>query len=254
VDLLQGTRVLSNASGFVAASFIVLPLLLAAAFLLACDQAGRRLGEPGEVRRRRLWRVGAAVVAWLVLTAVVAASGVLRQTDARPPPFVLLALVIGAIGVGLPFSPLGTLLTRGLPIGALVGFQVFRLPLELAMHRAWLEGLLPVQMTYSGRNFDILTGITAGLLGAWLLRKPAPRWLVAAWNLLGLALLLNIVAIAILSTPLFALFGPDRLNTFVTEAPFVWLPAVMVLAAFTGHLLVWRWLADGRARAATAPA
>ena len=59
---------------------------------------------------------------------------------------------------------------------------------------------------------------------------------------MGLALLVNVVTVAVLSTPLFAYFGEERLNVFVTYPPFVWLPAVMVLAAFAGHLLVFRAL------------
>ena len=55
--------------------------------------------------------------------------------------------------------------------------------------------------------------------------------MIAAWNVLGFALLINIVVVAILSTPTFAFFGADQLNTFVTDVPFVWLPAVMVSAA-----------------------
>jgi hypothetical protein len=31
-------------------------------------------------------------------------------------------------------------------------------------------------------------------------------------------------------------------NTFITHVPWVWLPAVMVLAAVMGHALVFRWL------------
>jgi hypothetical protein len=140
-------------------------------------------------------------------------------------------------------SPLGTLLARGLPLWALVGFQVFRLPLELLMHQAYLEGVMPVQMSYSGRNYDIVSGIAAGALGLWLYYRPGPRWIVAAWNLMGFSLLVNIVAIAVLSTPLFAAFGSEHLNTFVTYPPFVWLPAVLVVAALMGHILVWRHLA-----------
>jgi hypothetical protein len=190
-----------------------------------------------------LWRAGAAVLAWLLLTAIVAATGVLRST-AMPPPFVLLAGAVAVIGLALPLSRWGTVLVRGLPIWALVGYQVFRLPLELLLHRAYEEGVLPVQMTYAGRNFDIVTGITAALLGAWLLRRTAPHWLIAAWNAVGLALLINVVSIAILSTPVFAAFGADRLNTLVTYPPFVWLPAILVVAAFAGHVLVWRWLRE----------
>jgi hypothetical protein len=46
--------------------------------------------------------------------------------------------------------------------------------------------------------------------------------------------------VAVLSTPVFAVFGSYRLNTFVTYVPFVWLPAVMVSAALAGHLIIAR--------------
>jgi hypothetical protein len=231
---------LPNASALVTGGFVVLPMLVAGGFVLASDWAGKRLGQETAVRRRRLVLVGGAVVAWAVITALAAASGVLRQFDATPPPFGILAVAVIAIGIAVPFSRLGTLLVRGLPLWALVGFQVFRLPLELLMHRAYVEGVMPVQMSYSGQNYDILTGISAGALGLWLWRRDGPRWLVAAWNVLGFALLVNIVAIAIVSTPRFAWFGSERLNTFVTYPPFVWLPAILVVAALIGHLLVWR--------------
>jgi hypothetical protein len=58
----------------------------------------------------------------------------------------------------------------------------------------------------------------------------------------GFALLVNIVTVAILSTPGFRWFGDDHLNVFVTYPPFVWLPAVLVTAALMGHILVWRRL------------
>jgi hypothetical protein len=233
----------------VAAGFVVLPLLLSAGFIAACDGASRRLGEPATVRRRRTARVGAAVLAWLLITALVAASGVLRRFEATPPPFAGLLLAILVVGFAVPGSALGTLLARGLPLWILVGFQVFRLPLELLMHRAYVEGLMPVQMSYSGWNYDIVTGITAGALAVWLGWGRAPRWVVAAWNVLGFVLLVNIVTVAVVSTPLFRWFGDERLNTFVTYPPYVWLPAVLVLAALMGHILVWRRL-SGRLAAA----
>jgi hypothetical protein len=88
-----------------------------------------------------------------------------------------------------------------------------------------------------------VSGPTAGALGLWLRRRrPAPRWLVAAWNLLGSGLLVNIVTIAIVSTPVFGWFGHERLNILVTYPSFVWLPGILVTAALMGHVLVWRWL------------
>ena len=235
-----------DASGPVTAGFVVLPLLVAAAFVLACDWADRRLGVPPSARRRRMLSVSVGVIAWLLLTALAAASGVLRRFDAVPPPFAGFLLAVVAVGVVVPCSRLGTRLVGGLPLWLLVGFQVFRFPLELLMHRAYVEGVMPVQMSYSGQNYDILTGISAGVLGAWLRRGRVPRGIVAAWTWLGFALLVNIVTVAVLSTPIFRWFGDERLNTFVAYPPFVWLPAVLVTTALMGHVLVWRKLAAAR--------
>jgi hypothetical protein len=231
-----------EASGLVTAGFVILPLLVATGFVLACEWAGQRLGQAVAVRRRRAARVGTAVLAWLVVTALVAASGVLRRFDVTPPPFAGLVLAIGVVGIAVPCSSLGTLLVRGLPLWALAGFQVFRFPLELVMHRAYVEGVMPVQMSYSGLNYDILSGMTAGVLGSWLYRGRVPRWIVGSWNLLGFVLLVNVVTIAIVSTPVFRWFGNERLNVFATYPPFVWLPAILVPAALMGHILVWRRL------------
>src|SRR5581483_8763490 len=161
---------LHAASALVTGGFVVLPLLVAAAFVLATAWAGRRLGEPEPVRRRRALLVNIAVLAWLTLTWLIAASGVLRRFDATPPPFAIMAAAIVVTGVAVACSRLGALLVRGLPLWTLVASQVYRFPLELLMHQAYLEGVMPVQMSYSGRNFDILTGISAGVLGLWLAR------------------------------------------------------------------------------------
>ena len=231
-----------RASALVTGGFVVLPVLLSLGFLVAQDWAGRRLGESPATRRRWMIGTGLGTVVWLLLTAGVAATGVLRRFDIAPPPLAWVLLSVTALGILVPYSPLGTRLIRGLPLAALVGYQVFRFPLELLMHRAYIEGVMPVQMSYSGWNFDILTGIGAGLLGLALLRWDVPRVVVHIWNVAGFALLVNIVTIAVLSTPAFGWFGRDRLNVFVLYPPFVWLPAVMVTAALMGHLLVWRKL------------
>jgi hypothetical protein len=51
-----------------------------------------------------------------------------------------------------------------MPLLTLVGLQSFRLPLQLALHRAAEQGIIPVQLSYSGYNFDIVTGMGATVL------------------------------------------------------------------------------------------
>lgn len=216
---------------------------------LAVRRASTACGDTPETAGRMFRRFALAAAAWVALTMGLAASGVLGRFDLKPPPLMFLLSAIVVLGVVLARSTAGDRLARGISMAELVGLQAFRLPLELVMHEAHVEGLMPAQMSYSGLNFDIVTGITALLLAVWLRVGHPPRAVVMGWNIVGLALLVNIVAIAVLSTPIFAAFGstPDRVNTFVTRPPYVLLPAVMVPAAWAGHLVIFKALASTRA-------
>lgn len=216
---------------------------LAALFVWGISAAWRRSGMPDDVTRRAASTAALGTAAWMAATHLAARSGVLRDWDATPPPLGLLVVAIVTIAVVIAFGPVGRRLAT-LPLWVLVAVQVFRWPLEVLMHQAYVRDVLPIQMTYSGRNFDIVTGITAAIVAALIASRIGGRTLGFAWNLMGLALLLNIVTIAIMSTPLLGYFGPRRLNVLVTYPPFVWLPAMMVLAALTGHLIVFRRLAN----------
>jgi len=232
------------------AGFTALEITVSVLFVVASAWASR--GTEGSFGRTAMTTLlGAAV--WISLTGAVAASGLLARFDMRPPP--VLGLFVGVLGVScaIGLSPAGERLARGLPVAVLVGVQAFRLPLELLMHQAAHEGVMPAQMSFSGYNFDILTGTTAIPVAVLAALGRAPRALVVAWNALGIALLAVILGLAFASTPMVHAFGEDprMLNTFVARVPFVWLPAVLVVAALSGHVvLTRRLLIDRRADAA----
>jgi hypothetical protein len=223
-------------------------VIIAAAVLLwayvSIPRASLACGDAAPEAYRLRQRFLLAALAWTALTLVLAWTGMLARFDWRPPPFMLLFVGILVLGVVIARSRVGDRLAYGLPLAALVGLQSFRFPLEVVMHRTAERGIMPMQMSYSGLNFDILTGLSAVALAVWLRLGRPPRGLVWAWNVMGLLLLANIVTVAVLSTPRFAAFGsaPEKLNTFVTRAPYVLLPTVLVLAAWAGHLIVFRAL------------
>jgi hypothetical protein len=216
---------------------VIVGLLAAAAF-----SAERALGAPSRLALRRGALSAWLGAGWAGATLGLAASGVLARFDARPPPLVLLLVLTLGGAIALGCSRFGQRLVLGLPLWALVGFQAFRLPVELVLHRAAADGLMPVEMSFSGYNFDILSGVSALLVGAalalgWLGTRAA--WL---WNVGSLLLLCNIIGIAVAATPLFHAFGPQHLNVWVTRPPYVLLPTVLVMAALFGHVLVFRKL------------
>ena len=183
------------------------------------------------------------LAAWLAIPALLAASGVMRDFASLPPPLMLVVIPMVLACVAIAASPIGARLVEAAGIGWLVGIHVFRLPLELLLHRLYVEGVVPVQMTYDGRNFDILTGVLALVLGLWATRRQPPRWAIWTFTIVGLVLLWNIVGVAILSTPMpIRRFFNEPANTFIAEFPWVWLPTFLVQAAWLLHLLALRWL------------
>ncbi len=220
--------------------FFIMAVALILIVRFGIGRASLASGDGPEVARRLTRRFEAWAAVWLAVVMGAAAAGAFQRWDWRPPLFPFLAAALIVLGVAFARSTFGDRLARGLPLAWLVAFQGFRLPLELLLHRAYTEGVMPVQMSYSGRNLDIVTGITALLLAAAMSIWNVPKVIVWVWNVMGLILLINIVGIAVASLPLFQAFGPDRLNTFVAYPPYVLLPAVMVLAAWAGHLVVFR--------------
>ena len=223
-------------------AFVAIPIALAVTLVWATFTAWRRSGASEAASHRATVIVAADAAAWMVLTWAAAMSGILQQWDLRPPPFLFVILGTILISLILAFGGVGTRIAQYMPLWAIVAVQSFRLPLELAMHALSERGIMPIQMTYTGRNFDIVTGATAILVAILVRTGYGGRRLVLLWNVLGLALLVNVVSVAIASMPLIRAFGDDHVVTFVTYPPFVWLPAVMVLAALAGHLVIFRAL------------
>jgi len=233
------------ASNLVRLGIPSIAVVLAVLFVAGVYTAERRVGGGSRARRHALF-AALGVTGLMAFIAVLALSGLLGRFDLRPPPLMLwmLSTLGAALAVGL--SPLGKRLATELPLVALVGFQAFRLPLELVMHRAALEGVMPSIMSYGGYNFDIVSGTTALALGLLLARGPVPRGVVVAWNALGSLLLAVIVTIAFLATPLIRAFGDAQVNVWITQFPYAWM-SVMVSAALLGHVLLTRRLQESAA-------
>jgi hypothetical protein len=189
---------------------------------------------------------------WMALTGTLAGAGMLAQVDRRPPPMVVLIPSVVGLALAVGLSGIGRTLAGAVPLATLVGLQVFRLPLELVMHRAGELGIMPRELSYGGYNFDILTG--AGALVLWLLmriRVAVPRVAIWAWNVWGLWCLAVIWGIAVGTSPMVRAFGDDprHVNTWVLYLPYVWLPAVLVVLALAGHIVITRALLATRSSA-----
>ena len=194
----------------------------------------------GELTRRSK-QLGSAFFLWLAVTGALSCTDKLHDFTQKPPSLAIL-LVLSFVGVYFgSYFPAAARLISNPGLVWLIGLQVFRVAVEIFLYLGHRAGFVPVQMTFGGRNWDILTGLTA-LPMAWLVaRNKAPKWLIYSWNAAGLALLLNVVVISVLSMPTpLRQFHNEPVNTFVSFFPYVWLPAFLVQVAWLSHLLIFR--------------
>jgi hypothetical protein len=230
------------------AAFVAIVLSLCALLVFGVYRAEVALGAATGAARARAGRVGAALTAWLALTGAVSGSGVLEHAIVPPP---LALFLVGSLGVAAiaACSSLGTRLIAGLPIAALVGVQAFRLPLELVLHSWKNQGVIPVQMTFEGHNFDIVTGVLAIVTGIYLAfaGERASRGAALAFNVVGSALLLAVTIIAVLSSPIpLRAYHDDPALMLGYHFPYGWIVPFCVGGALFGHVLVFRWFFAAR--------
>jgi hypothetical protein len=203
--------------------------------------SARTLSQGSE---KRFALVLLAMVSLMAFTAAVALFGIFARVDAAPPLFQVFTATVITLVFALGMSRFGEVATNS-SFGKLVILQAFRFPLELVMYTAAVNAIMPMEFSFAGYNFDIVTGAGAILLGIALLRnKPVPRWALVAWNAWGIACLVVIVALAIATSPKVAAFGTDlsKINTWVLFFPYAWLPTVLVSVAVLGHTLMSRKL------------
>jgi hypothetical protein len=214
-------------------AFLAVDVAVLAMFLRGVYVGSRRAGrEPAQVTRR----VALGTATWMLLLAGTVASGVIESAPMPALPIFLAVALGGALLLAL--SRVGAWLSQ-VPLAALVAFQGFRLPLELVLH-SWADGgTIPRTMTWDGSNVDILSGIVA-LLAAPLV----PRLRAAAWaaNVVGAVLLLNVVRVAVMSSPVPFGWQVEPPLLLAMHVPYASIVPICVGGALAGHVVLTRAL------------
>ena len=232
---------LSDAPVAVSLLFVATVVGMLLLVLAGAASAARRVG-PGAARGVRL--AGLALAGWLALTATLSERGFFDDFYALPPhmllavgPPLLAALALTASG---RLDPLLAALPPAWPVGA----QAFRIVVEIVLWRLAAAGVAPEIMTFTGRNVDILVGLSAPIVAyACFVRRAWPARVAWWWNWAGVIILLNVVVHAQLSAPTrFQLLETDPPPTFIGDLPYIWLPAFLVPLAWALHAVSLRQL------------
>ncbi len=175
---------------------------------------------------------------WLLLTGFLATTPFYRDPSAMPPRVFLFG-VWPAVGLIIAyFVFFRQTFIEKLSLKHLTLLHTVRIPVELTLLWLFRAGQVPRLMTFEGWNFDILSGITAPIIYFLAFRKGGVnRTMLIIWNVVALALLANIVTIAVLSfqSPMQRL-AFEQPNVGVTYLPYIWLPGIIVPIVLFSHL------------------
>jgi len=188
------------------------------------------------------------VVYWICILAAIqgllALGGFYTDFESMPPHFPLLILPSLVSIVLLYAFPRSRYFLDHVDQSWLTFLHIVRFPVELILYWLYMFYLVPEVMTFDGRNFDVISGITAPFIAYWgfVIRKMDYKW-VLAWNVICVLLLLNIVITAILSAPTpIQKMALDQPNIGVFIFPYVWLPSIIVPVVLLSHIISIRQL------------
>lgn len=175
--------------------------------------------------------------AYIVFFSGVVLIGIVASFPFAFAPMMLLSVLI--CYSFLAFSSIGFKVGQHYSFALLVGFQIFRIPLELLLHHWANINTIPETMTWTGQNWDILSGIAA-----LIIFPIANRFKNAVWvfQILGFVLLINVLRVVVMSSPLpfaWPLVNPLQL---VMYFPYALIAPLFVGSALFGHLVLFRKL------------
>lgn len=178
------------------------------------------------------------LISWIIIQSTVSITGFYASENTLPPRFAFLLMPPLLLILLLFISKKGKLFIDGLDLKWLTLLHIIRIPVELVLLWLFMNKGIPELMTFEGRNFDIISGISAPIVYYFaFLKEQKNIRLLLAWNFICLALVINIAINAVLSLPTkFQQFAFDQPNLALLHFPFTLLPSVLVPIVVFSHL------------------
>jgi hypothetical protein len=146
--------------------------LLCLVLILAGLRAALRRTVLDNKRQQKIFNSATAIIAsWTILLLLLAQNGFFADFSKVPPRPALAVLIPLPFIFLFAFSKTGTQLIHSIPPQWLVLMQSFRIAVELLLLAAYTGGKLPIQMTFEGMNFDVISGLLALPVGYLVARK-----------------------------------------------------------------------------------
>lgn len=205
-----------------------------------------------EITREKSTPILIGFIIWLIMQTILTIKNIYNtDNNTFPPKIILFGILPGILTILFLFvTQKGRQFIDSLPLKNLTYLNIVRIPVELVLFWLFLYKVVPGLMTFEGRNFDIIAGITAPLIAYYgLTKNKLNRPTILIWNFICLGLLINIVVNALLSAPSpMQKFAFEQPNIAILNFPFSWLPTFIVPIILFGHLTSIRQLLNHKSK------
>ena len=178
------------------------------------------------------------LIGWIFFVCVLTFNGYFTNLSGVPRLPMFVGIPAGSILLLFLWPRTRTILMK-MPITTLHYIHIVRVPVEMVLWWLAVSRAIPMDMTFEGSNLDILSGISAPFAAVFMVGSRSKSKLGAIiWNLIAMALLINIVSIAISYLPYFYTPTGGKVgNLGVFYFPYVLLPTFIVPAVLFSHLV-----------------
>ena len=185
---------------------------------------------------------------WIFIQSVVSLTGFYTTVNTTFPRLPLLILPPLLFIIFFVNTQKGKAFIKHINIKTLTLLHTIRIPVEMVLFWLCIHKVVPQLITFEGRNFDIISGLSAPVIYYFgFVKKQLNKSLILVWNFICLGLLINVVFYALLSAPTqFQHFAFNQPNIAIAYFPFVLLPSFLVPLVLFSHIVSIKQLLSGK--------
>ncbi|MEX0313944.1 MAG: hypothetical protein AB3N18_07185 [Allomuricauda sp.] len=219
------------------ASYILLFVALLIILLWGLNSALKKIGSTPSKRNRVLVLTTVGIFSWLALQFFIWKTGF--YYDLSFPPRIPLFMVLPVFLFIMTFiiRNRNHKIFASIPIAFPIAAQSFRAVIEVLFYFTFINGILPVQVTFEGANYDVLIGISAVPMAMYASRPNASKKVLLAWNIIGILVVLFAAFTFISSFYFPSIWGNTGIPLEFNQFPYLLLPTFLMPFAVFLHVL-----------------
>ncbi|MGW9684540.1 hypothetical protein [Flagellimonas sp. 2504JD1-5] len=196
-----------------------------------------KIGVSSSKRNRAVILTTLGIFSWLALQYFIWTTGFYYDLSLPPriPLFMVLPLFLFI--VFFMFKNRNHKVLASIPIALPIAVQSFRAVIEVLFYFTFIQGILPVQVTFEGANYDVLIGLSAIVMAVYANRPNASRKVLLVWNIIGILVVLFAAFIFITSFYFPSIWGDTGIPIGFNQFPFLLLPTFLMPFAVFLHVL-----------------